>query len=84
MRRLITPWEYRHRRGVAGVRFAAGGFTLGVGTVLLSVGRSAGSGQERRKSYGWAAFFLVLAVLQFWGGYLDMAVDRSAPPRTGG
>ena len=31
MRRLIRPWEYRHRHAVAGVRFAAGGFNLGVG-----------------------------------------------------
>ena len=82
MRRLITPWEYRHLRAVAGVRFAAGGFTLGIGAVLLSLGHRAGTGQERRKCYGWAAFFLVLAALQFSGGYLDMTVASSAPPRT--
>ena len=82
MRRLITPWEYRHLHAVAGVRFAAGGFTLGIGAVLLSLGRSAGTGQERRKCYRWAAFFLVVAALQFSGGYLDMTVARSAPPRT--
>ncbi len=82
MRRLIGPWEYRHRRAVAGVRFAAGGFNLGVGLVLLSLGRKAGPDQERRKCYRFAAWFLVSAPLQFLGGYLDMAVDRSAPPRT--
>ncbi len=82
VRRLITPWEYRHRRAVASARFAAGGFTLGIGTVLLSLGHSAGTGQERRKCYGWGAFFLGLAALQFSGGYLDMTVDSSAPPRT--
>ena len=82
MRRLITPWEYRHLHAVAGVRFAAGGFTLGIGAVLLSLGRSAGTGQEQRKCYRWAAFFLVVAALQFSGGYLDMTVARSAPPRT--
>jgi hypothetical protein len=78
-RRLIRPWEYRHRRAVAGVRFAAGGFSLGLGLVLLSLGRSAGTDRERRKCYGFAAWFLVSVPLQFLGGYLDMTVDGSAP-----
>lgn len=82
MRRLIRPWEYRHRRAVAGVRFAAGGFNLGIGLVLLSLGRSAGTDQERRKCNRWAAWFLVSSALQFFGGYLDTAVDRSAPPES--
>jgi hypothetical protein len=82
MRRLITPWEYRHLRAVAGVRFAASGFTLGIGVLLLSLGHRAGTGRERRKCYGWAAFFLVITALQFSGGYLDMTADRSAPRRT--
>lgn len=80
MRRLITPWEYRHLRAVTSVRFAAGGFHLGVGLVLLSLGRRAETGPERRKCFGWAAWFLVFAALQFSGGFLDMAVARSAPP----
>ena len=82
MRRLIRPWESRHLRAVANVRFAAGGFDLGVGLVLLSLGRSAGTDQERRKCYGWSAWFLLNAGLQFLGGYMDVTVDRSAPPRT--
>ncbi len=82
MRRLITPWEYRHLHAVAGGRFAAGGFTLGIGAALLSLGHNAGTDQERRKCYRWAAFFLVNAALQFSGGYLDTTVARSAPPRT--
>ncbi len=82
MRRLIRPWEYRHRRAMTGVRFAAGGFNLGLGLVLVSLGRSAGTDGERRKCYGLAAWFLVSAPLQFLGGYLDMTADRSAPPRT--
>ncbi len=81
MRRLIRPWEYRHRHAVAGVRFAAGGFNLGVGLVLLSLGRKAGNDRERRKCYGFAAWFLASAPLQFLGGYLDMTADRSEPPR---
>jgi hypothetical protein len=82
LRRLITPWEYRHPYASAGVRFTAGGFHLGVGLVLLSLGRRAGTDPERRKCYGWAAYFLVFAVLQLVGGCMDTAVARSAPPRT--
>jgi hypothetical protein len=82
MGRLISPWEYRHRRAMAGVRFAAGGFNLGIGLVLVSLARSAGTDRERRKYYGLAAWFLVSAPLQFLGGYLDMTVDRSPPPQT--
>jgi hypothetical protein len=82
IRGLINPWERRHLRGVANVRFAAGGFTLGVGLVLLSLGRKAGTAQDRRKCYGWSAFFLVDAALQFTGGFMDVAADRSVPPRT--
>jgi hypothetical protein len=82
MRRLITPWEYRHLHAVANVRFAAGGFQLGVGLVLLSLGRKAETAPERRKMYGLSAWFLVSAALQFSGGLMDMAAARSAPPRT--
>lgn len=81
MKRLITPFEYRHLRAVAGVRLAAGGFHLGIGVVLLSLGHRAGTGRERRTCYRWAAWFLVMAALLFSGGYLDMTVARSAPPR---
>jgi hypothetical protein len=82
MRRTMSPWEYRHLRAVASVRFAAGGFTLALGLVLLSLGRQAETGQDRRKCYGLAAWFLVLAPLQFFGGYMEMKMARSAPPRT--
>ena len=82
MRRLIRPWEYRHRRAMAGVRFAAGGFNLGIGLVLVSIARSTENDRERRKYYGLAAWFLVSVPLQFLGGYLDMTADRSEPPRT--
>jgi len=82
MRRLIRPWEYRHRHAFAAVRFTAGGFSLGIGLVLLSLGRKAGTDRERRKCYRFAAWFLVSAPLQFLGGYLDMTADRPAPPRT--
>jgi hypothetical protein len=81
--RLMTPWEHRHLHAVAGVRLALGGFTLGVGAVLLSLGRKAETSQERRKCYGWAAFLMADGAVQLSGGYLDMAVARSAPAEPG-
>jgi len=78
--RLIRPWEYRHARAVANVRFAAGGFQFGIGLVLLSLGRQAGTVQERRKCLRWSAFFLVFAALNFLEGFLDTIV---APDRRG-
>ena len=77
MRRTMLPWESRHLRAVASVRFAAGGFTLAIGLVLLSLGRHAETGQDRRKCYGWAAWFLGIAALQLLGGYMDIAVASS-------
>jgi hypothetical protein len=82
LRRVVTPWERRHSQAAANVRFAAGGFQLGVGLVLLSLGRKAGTDGERRKCYGWSAWFLANAALQFIGGLIDVTVARSAPPRT--
>jgi hypothetical protein len=80
--RLITPWEYRHLHAVANLRFAAGGFQLCLGLVLVSLGRKAGTNQERRKMYRLSAWFLVSAVLSFVGGFLDTFAARTAPPRT--
>jgi len=82
LKRLIRPWEYRHARAVGSVRLVAGGFQLGLGLALLSLARKAGTDQERRKCYRWSTYFLVMAGLQLLGGCLDMAVDRSASPRT--
>lgn len=81
MRRLIVPWEYRHLHAVTNVRFAAGGFQLGIGLVLLSLGRSAGTDQERRKMYRLSAWFLVPAALNLASGYWYSTIARSAPSR---
>jgi hypothetical protein len=77
MRRLIRPFEHRHLHAVGGVRLAAGGFQLGVGLVLVSLGRQSRTDRERRKCYGWAAWFLGMAALQLLGGYMDMTVASS-------
>jgi hypothetical protein len=82
LKRLITPWEYRHPHASMAAHFAGGGFQLGVGLVLLSLGRKAETDEERRKCYRWAAWFLVPAAGNFVGGLLDLTVARTAPPRT--
>jgi hypothetical protein len=82
MRRLISPLEYRHLHAFANVRFAAGGFQLAIGLVLLSLGRQAEADAERRKMYRLSAWFLVPAVGNFLGGYLDTYAARTAPPPT--
>ena len=70
IRRTIAPWEYRHLRGSGLVRIAGGSFLALAGVLLLSY-----------QAYGWAALFLVLAVLNLAGGYWYMTMARSVPPR---
>jgi hypothetical protein len=71
MQRLINPIEYRHLRAFGLTRIAGGGVAAAAGVVCLSYG-----------VYGWAAFFLVLAALNFAGGSWYITIDRSAPART--
>jgi hypothetical protein len=67
MRRLIPPWEYRHLRAWAGVRIGACIVVAVCGVLTLAYG-----------SYGWTAFWLVLAALEFAGGYWELTIARSA------
>ncbi len=70
MQRLINPWEYHHLRVFGAVR-TAGGSIAAAGVVCLAYG-----------VYGWAAFFLVLAVLDIAGGCWYLAIARAASART--
>jgi hypothetical protein len=70
-RRQITPWAYPRLRALAAMRIAIAVFLVGLGAVLLSYGHP-----------GWAALVLVGAALNLSIGSLDMAVARSAVPRT--
>jgi hypothetical protein len=54
MQRLIIPWEYRHLRVFGFARIAGGSLAAAAGAVCLSYG-----------VYGWAAFFLIVAALNF-------------------
>jgi hypothetical protein len=71
LQRLINPFEYRHLRGFGVTRIAGGSVAAAAGVICLSYG-----------VYGWAAFFLILAALNFAGGYWYISVARSAPART--
>jgi hypothetical protein len=82
LKRLMSPWEYRHPHASMAARFASGGFQLGVGLVLVSLGRKAETDAERRKCYRLAAWFLVPAAGNFLGGLLDLTVARTALRRT--
>jgi hypothetical protein len=80
LRRLISPWEYRHLHATMAVRFAGGGFQLGVGLVLVSLGNKADTDAERRKCYKIAAWFLAPAALNLLGGLIDLTVARDGSP----
>jgi hypothetical protein len=78
LQRWISPWEYRHLRGVGATRAAAGGFQLGIGLVLLSLGQKAETDQERRKMYRLSAWFLVPAAGNLAAGYWYVTIASSA------
>jgi hypothetical protein len=67
MQRLIAPYEYRHLRGFGVLRIVGGGIQVAAGLICLAYG-----------VYGWAAFFLGIAALNFAGGYWYLTIDRSA------
>jgi hypothetical protein len=77
MHRLISPWEYRHLRVFGATRLAGGGFQLGIGLVLVSLGRKAETDQERRKMYTLSGWFLVPAALNLAGGYWYITIASS-------
>ena len=67
---LIRSWEYRRLRFLAGVRIGAGVVCVGLSLITL-VG-----GSFTPEAIVWAAFFLVLAALQFSVGYWYLAIDH--------
>ena len=71
LQRLISPIDYRHLRGFGVARIAGGSVAAAAGFICLSYG-----------VYGWAAFFLVIAALNYAGGYWYLTIDRSASART--
>ena len=76
MRRIISPWEYRHLRAWAGARIASGTVLAGLGVVTLSFG-----GNDPQ-TFGWTMAFLALAAAQLSFAYWELAIARSASART--
>src|SRR5690242_20605022 len=68
--RLINPWEYRRLRFSGVARVFGGGVQVAAGVICLAYG-----------VYGWAAFFLVLGVLNLGGGAWYLTIARSASAR---
>src|SRR5579862_10072754 len=77
LHRLISPWEYRHLGAAGATRAAGGGFQLGIGLVLLSLGRQANTDRERRKMYLLSTCFLVSAAGNLAAGYWYSAIAGS-------
>jgi hypothetical protein len=75
MQRLINPWEYRHLHAFGVTRIAGGFIAATAGVICLSYA-----------AYGWAAFFLAVAVLNLAGGYwyITLAPLLPEPERTRG
>lgn len=76
MRRLIAPWEYRHLRAFARVRIAAGIVLAVLGAITLF------GGSFTAKAVGFAALFLALGAASFLFAAWELAIARSASPRT--
>ena len=76
MRRMISPWEYRHLRLWAGVRISGGTVLVGLGVLTLSFG-----GNDA-KTYGWATAFLAAAAANLAFARWELAIDRSTAART--
>ncbi len=70
MRRLLAPFEYRHLRAFGVTRIAGGFVAAAAAVACLSYA-----------AYGWTAFFLAVAVLNLAGGYWELTIARSSPPR---
>jgi hypothetical protein len=66
MQRLIFPWEYRHLRAFGLTHVAGADVAVAAGIVCLSYG-----------AHGWAAFFLVVGVLNLAAGYWYLTITRS-------
>jgi hypothetical protein len=67
IRRLIRPIVYRHLRGFGTAHIAAGIVQAAAGVICLWYG-----------AHPWAAFFLVIAALNFAGGTWYLTINRSA------
>ena len=75
MRRIISPWEYRHLRTWAALRIAAGVILLGLGFITLGFGGSDST------TYIWASVFLATGVAQFGFASWLLSIARAIGDR---
>jgi len=66
LQRLIHPWEYRNLRRFAVIRIVGGCIATAAGVICLAY-----------SAYAWAAFFLVIGVLDLAGGFWFLTIARS-------
>ena len=79
MRRIISPWEYRHLRAWARVRTVGGAVLVGLGVVTLVFGGS------DSKTYIWAVAFLAAGVADFgFARWLVTIADADQTPAATG
>jgi hypothetical protein len=76
VRRIISPWEYRHLRFWAGVRIGAGIVLVGLGVVTL------GFGGNDWKTAGWTMAFLAMAAANVAFAWWELTIARSAAAGT--
>jgi hypothetical protein len=72
MQRIISPVEYHHLRGFAGVRIVSGIVLTGLGVTTLAFG-----GNDAR-TYGWAAMFLAVAAANLAFACWELKIADSA------
>jgi hypothetical protein len=76
LRRIISPWEYRHLRFWARVRIGAGIVLVGLSVVTLAFG-----GNDW-KTAAWTMAFLAMAAANVAFAYWELTIARSAAART--
>lgn len=76
LRRMISPWEYRHLRAWARARMAGAIALAGLGVLTLSFG-----GNDR-KTHAWTMVFLALAAVQALFASWELTIARSESGRT--
>jgi hypothetical protein len=76
LRRIISPWEYRHLRAFARVRIASAVLLSILGLTTLSLGGS------DAKTYWFALVFLAAGAVHVAHAYWDLRIARSAAPGT--
>ncbi len=72
-RRLFPRWEFGHLRAMGFVRIGGGLALTTCGLLTLAFGGT------DAKTYGWAAFFLFCAALNFAAGIWELRISGSGP-----